>query len=111
MGAAGRHRPGTPAPAPPRSRRQLISAASTNIWNKHLAEISQRVSVSVIALLILEAAGRHGSPLLIVPGNGVLMPLNVRARAELRRKHLGLSAPKLAQPLRLSALVAMPATP
>ena len=56
-------------------------------------------------------AGWHGSPQLIVPGNGVLMPLNVRARAELRRKHIGLSAPQLAQPLRPSTLVAMPGTP
>ena len=43
--------------------------------NKHLAEISQCVSVSAIALLILDGAGWHSSPRLVVPQNIVLMPL------------------------------------
>jgi hypothetical protein len=43
--------------------------------NKHLAEISQCVSVSAIALLILDGAGWHSSPQLIVPENIVLIPL------------------------------------
>ena len=43
--------------------------------NKHLAEISQCVSVSAIALLILDGAGWHSSPRLIVPDNIVLLPL------------------------------------
>jgi transposase len=41
----------------------------------HLAEISQCVSVSSIALLILDGAGWHHSPKLIVPDNIVLLPL------------------------------------
>jgi hypothetical protein len=49
------------APAPPWSRRQLISAPSTNIWNKHLAEISQCVSVSAIALLAQAGTARRSS--------------------------------------------------
>jgi len=55
------------APAPRWSCRQ---SASTN-----LAEISQCVSVSAIALLILDGAGWHSSPQLIVPDNIVLLPL------------------------------------
>jgi transposase len=43
--------------------------------NKHLAEISQSVSVSATALLILDGAGWHGSPKVVVPDNIVLMPL------------------------------------
>ena len=37
--------------------------------NKHLAEISKCVSVRAIAVLILDGAGWHGSPQLIVPEN------------------------------------------
>jgi transposase len=43
--------------------------------NKHLAAISRCVSVSAIALLILDGAGWHNSPKLVVPQNIVLMPL------------------------------------
>jgi DDE superfamily endonuclease len=43
--------------------------------NKHLAEITKCVSVSAIALLILDGAGWHSSPQLIVPENIALMPL------------------------------------
>jgi hypothetical protein len=43
--------------------------------NQHLAEISKCVSVSAIALLILDGAGWHSSPQLILPENIMLMPL------------------------------------
>jgi hypothetical protein len=52
-----------------------MPTVSIEAMNKHLAEISQYVSVSAIALLILDGAGWHGSPHLIVPENIVLMPL------------------------------------
>ena len=41
----------------------------------HLAEISRRVSVGAIALLVLDGAGWHSSPQLKVPDNIVLLPL------------------------------------
>jgi hypothetical protein len=47
---------------------------STDAMNKHLAEISQCVSVGAIALLILDGAGWHG-PKLVVPKNIVLLKL------------------------------------
>ena len=52
-----------------------MPTVSVEAMNKHLAEISQCVSVSAIALLILDGAGWHSSPQLIVPENIVLMPL------------------------------------
>jgi hypothetical protein len=61
-GARHRRRPGQPT-------------VSIDAMNKHLAEISQCVSVSAIALLILDGAGWHSSPQLIVPDNIVLLPL------------------------------------
>jgi hypothetical protein len=48
---------------------------SIEAMNKHLAEISQCVSTSAIALLILDGAGWHSSPQLVVPENIVLLPL------------------------------------
>ena len=42
--------------------------------NQHLAEISKCVSISAIALLILDGAGWHSSPQLILPENIGLMP-------------------------------------
>ena len=53
----------------------VMPTVSVEAMNKHLAEISQCVSVSAIALLILDGAGWHSSPQLIVPENIVLMPL------------------------------------
>jgi DDE superfamily endonuclease len=53
----------------------VMPTVSTEAMNKHLAEISQCVSVSAIALLILDGAGWHSSPQLVVPENIVLMPL------------------------------------
>jgi hypothetical protein len=52
-----------------------MPVVSIDAMNQHLAEISKCVSVSAIALLILDGAGWHGSPQLILPGNIVLMPL------------------------------------
>jgi transposase len=43
--------------------------------NQHLAEISRRVSVGAIALLVLDGAGWHSSPRLEVPENIVVLPL------------------------------------
>ncbi len=53
----------------------VMPAVSIDAMNKHLAEISKCVSVSAIALLILDGAGWHGSPHLVVPENIVLLPL------------------------------------
>ena len=53
----------------------VMPTVGVEAMNKHLAEISQCVSVSAIALLILDGAGWHSSPQLIVPENIVLMPL------------------------------------
>jgi hypothetical protein len=52
-----------------------MPTVSIEAMNKHLAEISQCVSLGAIALLILDGAGWHSSPQLIVPENIVLMPL------------------------------------
>jgi hypothetical protein len=48
---------------------------SIDAMNKHLAEISRCVSASAIALLILDGAGWHSSPQLVVPENIILLPL------------------------------------
>ena len=52
-----------------------MPAANIEAMNEHLAEISRTVSVSAIALLILDGAGWHSSPKLSVPDNIVLLPL------------------------------------
>jgi hypothetical protein len=52
-----------------------MPTVSIEAMNKHLAEISQCVSLGAIALLILDGAGWHGSPRLVVPDNIVLLPL------------------------------------
>jgi hypothetical protein len=51
-----------------------MPTVSIEAMKNHLAEISQCVSVSAIALLILDGAGWHSSPRLIVPDNIVLPP-------------------------------------
>src|SRR5690349_25172734 len=43
--------------------------------NEHLAEISRRVSLGAIALLVLDGAPWHTSPRLKRPDNIVLLPL------------------------------------
>jgi hypothetical protein len=50
-----------------------MPTVSIEAMNKHLAEISQ--CVGAIALRILDGAGWHSSPQLILPENIVLMPL------------------------------------
>jgi hypothetical protein len=52
-----------------------MPTVSIEAMNQHLAEISQCVSLGAIALLILDGAGWHGSPRLVVPDNIVLLPL------------------------------------
>jgi transposase len=52
-----------------------MPTVSIEAMNQHLAEISTSVSLGAIALLILDGAGWHSSPHLIVPENIVLMPL------------------------------------
>jgi hypothetical protein len=52
----------------------VMPAVSIEAMNKHLAEISQCVSLGAIALLILDGAGWHGSPRLAVPEN-IVLPL------------------------------------
>jgi hypothetical protein len=42
---------------------------------RHLAEISRRVSAGAIAVLVLNGAGWHRSPRLKVPDNIALLPL------------------------------------
>jgi hypothetical protein len=53
----------------------VMPTVSIEAMNQHLAEISTSVSLGAIALLILDGAGWHSSPHLIVPENIVLMPL------------------------------------
>src|SRR5208283_1195583 len=53
----------------------VMPVVSIDAMNQHLAEISKCVSVSAIALLILDGAGWHSSPQLILPKIIVLMPL------------------------------------
>ena len=52
-----------------------MPTVSIAAMNQHLAEISHCVSLGAIALLILDSAGWHGSPRLVVPDNIVLLPL------------------------------------
>jgi transposase len=52
-----------------------MPTVNLDVMNMHLAEISRRVSTNAIALLILDGAGWHQSPRLVVPDNIVLMPL------------------------------------
>ncbi len=95
-----------------------MPTVSIEAMNKHLAEISQCVSVSAIALLILDGAGWHGSPQLIVPDNIVLLPLPPYAPELNSVENIGsicaatFSAPASGTPTkRSSMLVAMPGTP
>jgi putative transposase len=62
---------------PERSVGAAIVMPEVNVaaMNEHLAEISRRVSVGAIALLVLDGAGWHSSPRLAVPENIVLLPL------------------------------------
>jgi transposase len=53
----------------------VMPTVSIEAMNKHLTEISRRVSPGAIALLILDAAGWHSSPQVVVPENIALLPL------------------------------------
>ena len=53
----------------------VMPTVSVEAMNKHLAEISQCVSLGAIALVLLDGAGWHASPRLVVPDNIVLLPL------------------------------------
>jgi hypothetical protein len=53
----------------------VMPAANIDAMNEHLTEISHNVSVDAIALLILDGAGWHSSPKLVVPDNIALLPL------------------------------------
>ncbi len=81
----------------------VMPTVSIAAMNQHLVEISHCVSVSAIALLILDSAGWHGSPRLVVPHRAAATS-TLRAGAELDREPLGVSAQQLAQPLRLGHL-------
>jgi hypothetical protein len=59
----------------------VMPTVSIEAMNQHPAEISQCVCVSAIALLILDGAGWHGSPRLVVPDNIVLLPLHPTRRS------------------------------
>ena len=65
------------AVCPERSTGAAIVMPEVNVeaMNEHLAEISRRVSVGAVALLVLDGAGWHSSPRLNVPENIVLLPL------------------------------------
>jgi DDE superfamily endonuclease len=65
------------AVCPERSTGAAIVMPEVNIeaMNEHLTEISRRVSVGAVALLVLDGAGWHSSPRLKVPENIVLLPL------------------------------------
>ena len=53
----------------------VMPSVDVEAMNLHLAEISQRVSVGAIALLVLDAAGWHKSQRLVIPDNLVLLSL------------------------------------
>jgi DDE superfamily endonuclease len=65
------------AVCPERSTGAAIVMPEVNVeaMNEHLTEISRRVSVGAVALLVLDGAGWHSSPRLKVPENIVLLPL------------------------------------
>ena len=65
------------AVCPERSTGAAIIMPEVNVeaMNEHLAEISRRVSVGAIALLVLDRAGWHSSPRIEVPKNIALLPL------------------------------------
>lgn len=53
----------------------VMPGVSIQAMNQHLAEISTTVSPGAIALLILDGAGWHSSPKLVVPDNIALLAL------------------------------------
>ncbi len=53
----------------------IMPDVNVEAMNERLAEISQCVSVGAIALVVLDGAGWHNSPRLMLPDNVVLLPL------------------------------------
>ena len=53
----------------------IMPEVNVAAMDEHLAEISRRVSVGAIALLVLDGASWHSSPRVKVPANIVLLPL------------------------------------
>jgi hypothetical protein len=53
----------------------IMPEVNVEAMNEHLAEISRRVSLGAIAVLVLDGAGWHTSPRLQLPHNIVLLPL------------------------------------
>jgi hypothetical protein len=53
----------------------VLPTVNIDAMNKYLAEISKCVSAGAIALLIIDGAGWHRSPKLIIPDNIVLLIL------------------------------------
>ena len=52
-----------------------MPTVNIDVMTMHLAKISRCVSPGAVALLILDGAGWHASPKLIVPDNIALLPL------------------------------------
>ncbi len=53
----------------------VLPTVNVEAMNKHLATISASITLGAIALLIIDGAGWHSSPRLIVPDNIVLLTL------------------------------------
>src|SRR5437764_14941780 len=53
----------------------IMPEVNIEAMNEHLTEISRRVSIGAIALLVLDGAGWHSSPRLKVPDIIALVPL------------------------------------
>jgi DDE superfamily endonuclease len=53
----------------------VLPTVNIDAMNKHLAEIGRCVTVGAIALIIIDGAGWHSSPKLVVPDNIVLLML------------------------------------
>ena len=52
-----------------------MPTVNVDVMNKYLAEVSVCVSAGAIALLVIDGAGWHRSPKLIVPANIALLIL------------------------------------
>ncbi len=53
----------------------VMPTVNVDVMNKYLAEVSACVSAGAIALLVIDGAGWHRSPKLIVPANIALLIL------------------------------------
>ena len=88
------------AVCPARSTGAAMIMPDVNIeaMNEHLAEISRRVSVGAIALLMLDGAGWHSSPNLTSRQHRTVAAAAVFSRIEPGRERLGVPAGELPQP-------------